>query len=165
MKLVIIAPHRCSHCGCSEHATDIDRWTLKTDDMAWVLETETNIVDSTELWMLPNKPGYARVHLVYPVASMNGDGHVVASMTGGGDVVSAKSAVPKEDEDEHMSLCVSTPSGTASLHDALQGSNGATSASTGDQEQGDNGLVTVGRWPKRRRRANSMVTGPEWITK
>ena len=121
------------------------------------------MVDCTELWMLPNRPGNARVHLVYLVASMNGGGHVVASMNGGVDIVSDESAAPAEEEDEDMSLSVSTPSATASLHDGLQGGNGETSASTGDQQQGDNGPATVGRWPKRRRRANSMVTGPEWI--
>ena len=98
--------------------------------------------------MLPNRPGYARVHLVYPVASMNGGGHVVASMNGGGDVVSDESAAPMEEEDEHMSLSVSTPSATASLHDGLQGGNGETSASTGDQQQGDNGPATVAGDPR-----------------
>jgi hypothetical protein len=76
VKLVTVSPRRCSHCGCSEHATAFGTWTLKTDDLAWVLETETNMVDSTELRMLPDRAGYARVHLVYPVASMNGGGHI-----------------------------------------------------------------------------------------
>jgi hypothetical protein len=84
-------------------------------------------------------------------------------MNSGGDIVSDESAAPMEEEDEHMSLCVSTPSATASLHDGLQGGNGETSVSTSDQQQGYNGPATVGRWPKRRRRANSMVTGPGWI--
>jgi hypothetical protein len=48
VKLVTVSPRRCSHCGCSEHATAFGTWTLKTDDLAWVLETETNMVDSTE---------------------------------------------------------------------------------------------------------------------
>ena len=34
LKLVSMAPHRCSHCGCSEHATAFDIWTLKTDELA-----------------------------------------------------------------------------------------------------------------------------------
>lgn len=231
LKLVSMARHRCSHCGCGEHATEFDVWTLK--DMAWVLETETSMVDSAELWVLPDKPLYARTHLVYPAAaSMNGGGcRVVAGANGGGgdvvsdesdapmeeedehmrlsvvtvstdvvsyesdapmeeedehtslsvstdvsdesaasmeeedehDVVSDESAAPMEEEDEHTGLSVSTPSATASLHDGLQGGNAATSASAGDQQQGDNGAATVGRWPKRRRRPNSMVTGPEWV--
>ena len=107
------------------------------------------MVDCTELWMLPNRPGYARVHLVYPVASKNGGGHVVASMNGGGDVVSDESAAPMEEEDEHMSLSVSTPSATASLHDGLHGGNGATSASTDGQQQGDTtGLSAFAESPK-----------------
>jgi hypothetical protein len=169
LKLVSMAPHRCSQCGCSEHDTAFDIWTLKTDDMAWVLETETNMVDSTELWALPDRPGYARTHLVYPVASTNGGVHIAASMSGGGDnvsdeseVFSEESAAPMEEENEHTRLSVSTPSDTDSIHDGLQGSNGASSASTCDQQQGDNGpSATVGRWPKRRRKANSMVIG-DW---
>jgi hypothetical protein len=39
LKLVSLSPRRCSNCGCSEHATAVNTWALKTDDMAWVLET------------------------------------------------------------------------------------------------------------------------------
>lgn len=110
---------------------DIDIWTLNTDAMAWVLETETDMVDSTELWKLPNAPGYARVHLVHPVATMDGAGIVVASMNGVGDAGSDDS------------LGVSKSSARVSINGGLQGGNGAASAS------------------RRRRRANSMVTGPK----
>lgn len=96
LKLVRLTPRRCPHCGCSQHATAVDTWTLKTDDMAWVLENETDMVNSTELWALEPRAGeggYARVHLVYPVASMNGVGrhHVVLE----------ESSAPTEEEVEH----------------------------------------------------------------
>ena len=47
-----LSPRRCSHCGCSQNATSVDIWTLKTDDMAWVLETETMADSNDELWAL-----------------------------------------------------------------------------------------------------------------
>ena len=99
---------------------DIDIWTLNTDAMAWVLETETDMVDSTELWKLPNAPGYARVHLVHPVATMDGAGIVVASMNGVGDAGSDDS------------LGVSKSSARVSINGGLQGGNGAASASRSD---------------------------------
>jgi len=99
LKLVSLSPRRCSHCGCSEHASAVDTWTLKTDGMAWVLETET-MVESTVLWALETMvgAGYARVHLVYPVASMNGGGH---------HVVPDESSAPSEEEDGHKgNVCI-----------------------------------------------------------
>ena len=46
---------------------------------------------------LPDTPGYARTHLVYPVASTNGGGHAVVSMNGcSGDDVSDESDVSED---------------------------------------------------------------------
>ncbi|KAL6596920.1 hypothetical protein ACP70R_047054 [Stipagrostis hirtigluma subsp. patula] len=60
VKLVDVSPRRCSDIGCStDHDHGIHAWTLKTRDMAWVMESMVD-VDSTELWALDNYLGGAR---------------------------------------------------------------------------------------------------------
>jgi hypothetical protein len=55
LKLVSLSPGRCSHCGCSQHATAVNTWAQKTDDMDWVLETETMVDSTDELWALESR--------------------------------------------------------------------------------------------------------------
>ncbi|KAL6639722.1 hypothetical protein ACP70R_022544 [Stipagrostis hirtigluma subsp. patula] len=83
VNLVDVSPRRCSDIGCStDHDHGIHAWTLKTRDMAWVMESMVD-VDSTELWALDNYLGGARVQLVYPVVSVDDDGgHVIPDESG-----------------------------------------------------------------------------------
>lgn len=83
LNLVNLTRRRCSQCGCSEHTQDMDTrtWTLDTDDMAWVVKDDT--ANCAELWWIDCWPsGYARVHLVYPLVSLDdGGGHAVPDET------------------------------------------------------------------------------------
>ncbi|CAL5032879.1 unnamed protein product [Urochloa decumbens] len=60
-----------SGSGCSHHGRAADTWTLKTDGTIWAVDGVAD-EESTELWALNRGgKGYARVQLVYPVASTN----------------------------------------------------------------------------------------------
>ncbi|KAF8780710.1 hypothetical protein HU200_001315 [Digitaria exilis] len=68
VKLVNISDWFCSKRGCSDHGCDAHTWTLRTEDMEWAMDVD----DSNEPWALSGQKGYARVQLVYTVASTNG---------------------------------------------------------------------------------------------
>ncbi|KAL6658422.1 hypothetical protein ACP70R_004008 [Stipagrostis hirtigluma subsp. patula] len=74
VKFVNIFPRCCcgeagtSFCRRSSHAYVVHAWTLKMDDMTWVMD---GMIDATELWALDEYKGLPRVELAYPVVSMD----------------------------------------------------------------------------------------------
>ncbi|TVT99927.1 hypothetical protein EJB05_54668, partial [Eragrostis curvula] len=79
VKFVNIFPRCCcgsqgaTECHRSSHAYTINTWTLRLDDMAWVMD---GMMDSTEVWALDAYNGLPRVHMVCPIVSME-DPHIV----------------------------------------------------------------------------------------
>nr|CAB3489270.1 unnamed protein product [Digitaria exilis] len=95
LKFVNIFPRCCcggagvSSCQHSKSAYTIQTWTLRMDDMEWVMDA---MVDATELWALESYNGLPRVLLDYPIMSIE-EPHVICFMLceghhvkhGGGD--------------------------------------------------------------------------------
>ncbi|CAO2143443.1 unnamed protein product [Urochloa humidicola] len=79
VKLVSIYPRCCcgssgaTHCQHSNNAYTIKTWTLKMDDVAWVMD---GMVDATELWRLDAYNCLPRVQLAHPVVSLD-EPHVI----------------------------------------------------------------------------------------
>ncbi|CAL4994961.1 unnamed protein product [Urochloa decumbens] len=82
VKFVDVQPRCCcgspgaTHCRHSSNAYTIKTWTLKMDDMAWVMD---GMVDATELWALDAYKALPRVQLVNPIVSLD-EPHVICFM-------------------------------------------------------------------------------------
>ncbi|CAO2148019.1 unnamed protein product [Urochloa humidicola] len=66
----VAATTRCPH---SRHAYTVHTWTLRMDDMTWVMDS---VLDATQLWALDDYKGLPRVELDYPIVSMD-DPHAI----------------------------------------------------------------------------------------
>ncbi|TVU26629.1 hypothetical protein EJB05_29183, partial [Eragrostis curvula] len=79
VKFVNIFPRCCcggegmTECHRSLHAYTINTWSLRMDDMTWVMD---GMLDSTELWALNAYKGLPRVQLVFPFVSLDNP-HVI----------------------------------------------------------------------------------------
>ncbi|CAO2147935.1 unnamed protein product [Urochloa humidicola] len=73
VKLVSVYPRCCcdssgaTHCRHSSNAYIIKTWTLKMDDMKWVMD---GMVDATELWALDAYKRLPHVQLAHPIVSL-----------------------------------------------------------------------------------------------
>ncbi|KAL6658424.1 hypothetical protein ACP70R_004010 [Stipagrostis hirtigluma subsp. patula] len=82
VKLIYIYPRCCcggaasTECPRSHHAYIVKTWTLRMDDMVWVMD---GMVDATELWALDAYEGLPRVSLACPVMSLD-DPHIISFM-------------------------------------------------------------------------------------
>ncbi|KAJ1262069.1 hypothetical protein BS78_09G079100 [Paspalum vaginatum] len=74
VKFVSVVPRCCcggvgsTHCQRSRHAYTINTWTLRMEDMVWVMD---GMVDATELWDLDAYKGIPRIPLDNPMVSMD----------------------------------------------------------------------------------------------
>ncbi|TVU26627.1 hypothetical protein EJB05_29181, partial [Eragrostis curvula] len=79
LKFVIIFPRCCcggegaTKCHRSLDAYTINTWSLRMDDMTWVMD---GMLDSTEIWALDAYKGLPKVQLVRPFVSVD-DPHVI----------------------------------------------------------------------------------------
>ncbi|KAL6598098.1 hypothetical protein ACP70R_046519 [Stipagrostis hirtigluma subsp. patula] len=80
VRFVNVSPRCCcggagaTHCRSSRHAYTITTWTLRMDDMAWVMD---GMVDATELWRLDAYAGVPREQPARPVLSLD-DPHAIS---------------------------------------------------------------------------------------
>ncbi|KAL6598041.1 hypothetical protein ACP70R_046462 [Stipagrostis hirtigluma subsp. patula] len=80
VRFVNVSPRCCcgdagaTHCRSSRHAYTITTWTLRMDDMAWVMD---GMVDATELWRLDAYAGVPREQPARPVVSLD-DPHAIS---------------------------------------------------------------------------------------
>ncbi|CAL4995215.1 unnamed protein product [Urochloa decumbens] len=79
IKLVEIFPRCCcggegrSYCPHSQNACTVRTWTLRMDDMTWLMD---GVLDATQLWALYGYRGIPRAELCSPVVSLD-DPHAI----------------------------------------------------------------------------------------
>ncbi|CAN6362421.1 unnamed protein product [Urochloa humidicola] len=82
VKFVNIFPRCCcggagaAYCHHSFNAYTVRCWTLRMDDMSWVMD---GMVDSSELWSLDAYKGLPRIRLAYPVVALD-EPHLICFM-------------------------------------------------------------------------------------